>query len=501
MLARIVSNRVIQLEHVDVYHEGILNDYFSARHPRIRFINVEEQSWDGYYRRYDANKQRLALPFLQDLSDLCDVKDIPLEIIDERPPPKYVPNPDDVKDDLLHGITLEPHQIRAIRAACVNEIGLVSMSTGGGKTEVMAGIAKMYNCPTVILADKRIIIEQIKERLELRDVIDEVGLFYGGATPSGQLIVVGSIQSISSPPASLRRKDPEVYKKRAKRAKQFQLIAKNADLLMVDEADKATSQQYKNLFRYHFGGRRRFGFSGTPFDVKKPVEGLLLRENLGNIISHTERSELEKIGRIIPIKFYMFAYGEGGDAQDKIALDIAEREIIIDNPKFHKRVLQIIQAFPDDGTLVLLDTLNIEDIGKALEKLIPNSVFIYGKTAQTKRRKAVQDFQDRKIKCLIGGKIIKRGLDLKGGVENLILIGGGKLWTEFDQKIGRAVRNNARGWARVFSFMFLNNYYLYRHSREQLKALISLGYESKVIFKNGTLDGKAYVKSRFRRPK
>ncbi len=491
----------MQLEQVDVYHEGILNDYFSARHPRIRFIDIEQQSWDGYYRKYDATRQRLALPFLQDLTKLCVSKGIALEIIDERPASKHVPNPDDVKDDMLHGITLEPHQIRAIRAACKSEIGIVSMPTGGGKTEVMAGIAKIYNCPTVILADKRIIIEQIKERLELRDVIEEVGLFYGGSTPSGQLIVVGSIQSISSPSASLKRKDPEMYKKRIKRAKQFQQMAKSSDLLMVDECDKATSKQYRNLFRHHFGGRRKYGFSGTPFDKKKPVESLSLRENMGNIISNTERSELERIGRIIPIKFYMFAYGEDGDAKDKMALDIAEREIIIDSPKFHQRILQIVSAFPDDGTLILLDTLNIEDIGKALEKVIPGSVFIYGKTSKAKRKKAVQNFEDRKLKCLIGGKIIKRGLDLKGGVENLIIIGGGKLWSEFDQKVGRAVRNNKKGWARVFSFMFLNNHYLYLHSREQLKALISLGYESKVIFKKGTLDGKAYVKSRFRRPK
>jgi superfamily II DNA or RNA helicase len=353
----------------------------------------------------------------------------------------------------------------------------------------------------VIIADQRIIIEQIKERLELRDVIDEVGLFYGGTTPKGQSIVVGSIQSLATPPASLQRKDPAIYAKRKKRSKQFQAITKKADLLMVDECDKATSKQYRNLFRFHFNGRRKYGFSGTPFDKKKPVDGLILRENLGSIISTTERKELEGIGRIIPIKFYMFAYGEDGDPQDKTAFDIAEREIIIDNDKFHKRILKIVQAFPNDGTLILIDTSNIEDLGLRLEQLIPNSAFIYGKTPKTKRRAHIKSFENRELKCLIGGKIIKRGLDLSGGVENLIIIGGGKLWSEFDQKLGRAVRNNQRGWARVFSFLFLNNYYLYRHSREQLKALVSLGYTSQVIFKHYKLDGEKFVKSRFRRPK
>jgi superfamily II DNA or RNA helicase len=197
----------------------------------------------------------------------------------------------------------------------------------------------------------------------------------------------------------------------------------------------------------------------------------------------------------------MFAYGEDGDAQDRTAFDIAEREIIIDSVAFHKKVLQIVNSFPGDGTLILLDTSNIEDLGINLTEMIPGSAFIYGKTPKKRRKELIKAFEDRTLKCLIGGKIIKRGLDLAGGVENLIIIGGGKLWSEFDQKLGRAVRNNNRGWARVFSFMFLNNYYLYRHSREQLKALISLGYAAKVIFKHYTLDGEAYVKSRFRRPK
>jgi len=394
MLARIINNGDIYFEQVDTSIDLILYDHFSAKHPRARFVDVEQQSWDGYYRKYDSQKQRLALPFLQELKELCHNYEIPLQISDERDPPKYpMPNPDDIDDSMLFGITLEPHQKDAIRAACLNEIGIISAPTGAGKTEMMAGIAKMYGCPTVIIADQRIVIEQIKERLELRDVIDEVGLFYGGTTPSGQSIVVGSIQSLSSPPASLGRKNRQQYNKRKKRSKQFQEIAKRADLLMVDECDKATSKGYKNLFRFHFKGRRRYGFSGTPFDKKKPVEGLLLRENLGSIISTCDRRSLEKIGRIIPISFTMFAYGEDGDAQDKTAFDIAEREIIIDNPDFHNMIYKIVKAFPDEGTLILLDTNNIKDLGKNLESLIPDSVFIYGETPKSKRKDSIKAFE------------------------------------------------------------------------------------------------------------
>jgi len=501
MLIRIADNHKIFIEQIDTSIDVFLFDHFSARHPRIRFIDVEQQGWDGYYRKYNSKEQSLALPFLSELINICDLKNIPYQVIDDREEPTIKPNANDISVSMLNGITLEPHQVDAIKAACNNEIGIISAPTGAGKTEIMAGIAKMCQCPTVIIADQRIIIEQIKERLELRDVIDEVGLFYGGSTPNGQSIVVGSIQSLSTPPASLSKHDASAYGKRKKRSKQFQELVKRADLLMVDECDKAVSKQYLNLFRFFYKGRRRYGFSGTPFDKAKPVQNLVLRENLGSIISTTNRRDLEKIGRIIPVRFYMFAYGEKGDAQDKTAFDIAEREIIIDSVDFHKKVLKIVESFPDDGTLILLDTSNIEDLGVNLSEMIPGSAFIYGKTPKTERKDLIKAFEERRLKCLIGGKIIKRGLDLAGGVENLIIIGGGKLWSEFDQKLGRAVRNNKRGWARVFSFLFLNNFYLYKHSREQLKALISMGYPASVVFSNCTIDGAKYVASRFRRPK
>lgn len=501
MLIRIADNHDICLDQVDTSIDRLLFDHFSARHPRIRFIDVD-QCWDGYYRKYDSAHQKLALPFFNELKELCRKNNIPYNIVDDRPPPQYsLPNVELVSDDMLSGITLEKHQIDAIKTACKEEIGILSMPTGAGKTEVMAGIAKMYNSPTVIIADKRIIIEQIKARLELRDVIEEAGLFYGGATPNGQLIVIGSIQSMSTPPITLKRHTPDAYAKRLARAREFQDIVKKADLLMVDECDQATSKNHKLLFRYYFNGRRRYGFSGTPFDKKKPVESLILREHLGSIISTADRRELESIGRIIPIKFFMFSFGEDGDPQDKTAYDVAEREIIIENEKFHHKILQIVQAFPNDGTLILIDTNNVKELGCKLEELIPNSSFIYGETPTTKRRECITNFEKRTLKCLIGGKIVKRGLDLAGGVENLILIGGGKLWTELDQKVGRAVRNNTRGWSRVFCFMFLNNYYLYKHSREQLKAVTSLGYQAQVIYSGGTVDGDDLIKRQFKIPK
>lgn len=497
MLARIVDNDWIYIEQLEA--EPTLIHHFSVRHPHAYFIDVGDRQWDGYFRYYDASKRRLARPMLHELQQLCEDRSIPLEIHDERPT-TATPDPELVTKEFLSGITLDQYQIDAIKTTASEEVGIFFVQTGGGKTEIMAGITKLFNTLTVIIAEQRVVIEQIKERLQLRDIFD-VGLFYGGETPSGQKVVVGSIQSLCTPPASYKLKKPEAYAKRLKHAREFQTIVKKADLLLVDECDKASGNHYKNLFKYYFNGRRKYGFSATPFDMEKPIEAMDLRERLGSVIYKTDRRELESLGRIIPIKFCMLAAGEDGDKTDKTAFDIAEREQMIDNPSFHQRVLQIVNAFPNEATLILVDTCNIVDLGYALEKTIPGSVFIYGETAKGQRRKYLKMFEEREIRCLIGGRILKRGLDLKGGVNNLILCGGGKLWSDYEQKIGRALRRNDKGWARVFAFMFLNNHYLYKHARSQLKAIVEMGYDTKVVFKDVTVDGAELITNRWRKPK
>jgi superfamily II DNA or RNA helicase len=501
----IPDNAWVYLEGVSPQTEKAISEALSAEHPNSRYMNIidaGQQSWDGVYRKYNSKQQKFPRTFLPDVEILLSKRKIPYVIEDLRPESNFEP-PSIIDPGLLPGITLEDYQLRSIKAAMENEFGILKLPTGAGKTEVMCAIIKLFGRSAVVIADIRVVIEQIKERLDLRDVAgdDGVGLFYGGATPTGQKVIVGSIQSLSTPPASLRRKKPAAYKSRLKKARIFQEITKRTNLLLVDECDKAGSKPYRNLFRHHFKGRYKYGFSATPFDPDKPVDNLIVKENLGSVIVEVPRFEVQAAGRIIPVKFYMIAVGEDGNKKDSRAFDIAEREEIIDNTEFHKRVKTIVDAFSDEGTMILVDTTNVEDLGKSLEGTIPDSKFIYGKTTKKRRTEAIRAFESREMKCLIGGKIVKRGLDLKGGAENLIIIGGGKLWSNFDQMIGRAVRKNKRGFSRVFSFYFLNNKYLYSHSRKQLKALVEMGYESTVVFKDARISGEALIKRRFRRPK
>ncbi|MBD3407223.1 MAG: hypothetical protein GF411_13975 [Candidatus Lokiarchaeota archaeon] len=494
------DNRWLYLNNLTADVENLIDDHFSAKDPSSVYIDDSmSQHWDGVYHRYNSNKQRLSKGYLNDLLKLCDDKHIPVEIDDRRPPSKYpMFSKSDIKSNIMSGIVLEKHQLEALEACTTNEIGLFHHITGAGKTEVICAIAKLLQCPTLIIAEETIVVKQIRDRLKLRDVVDDVGMFYAGVTPEDQLVCVGSLQSIMSPPGKITSKTSEKRKKaiktRANNAKKYKELVKRCELLMVDEADKCCNKVYRKLIMQYCNARYIYGFTGTVPDPKdEPIEYLNMRELVGNVISSANRRYLESIGRIIPVKCIMMTFGPN-QKNNKAAFDIAVSRWIKNNKKFHDQVKFITDSFPKDNFLILVEDVAL---GLSLEKLIDGSKFIYGKTSKKQRDNAIKSFENGEMRILIGSKILKRGLDIDGGVDNVILCASSKNSRDLEQKIGRAVRVNERKWARIFDFMFICSHYLYQHSRKRLRMMVSLGYPTTVVTPNADFDGKDVLKRGF----
>lgn len=521
MIATIVNDQWIYMEHITDSEENALWEAFSVARPGTYIDPMQMGNWDGIYRKYNRGQHRLARPLLSMLRGVCKKANLPLTIQDKRPAWEYAPLPiDQINNDFLPKITLEQYQVDCIRKATQVETGVIDVPTGGGKGELIAGLVKAIPCPTIILADQRIVVKQLKERIELRDVAD-VGMFYAGARPNGETVVVGSIQSLSPPtkPPELpvrtaQETDKEFqarmakwdikyksFKTRKANSKELLQYARNAEMVIVDECDKATSDPWKNFFRHYFKGRRRYGFSGTPEDPDKPVEAMVMKEHLGSVIFRETRKHLTDLGRIIPCEYFMLNYAPSGSINEASAYDIAYNEHMTESVLFHETVARLCKRCKKqegDGTLVLVDR---EGMGYRLEEAITaiglKVKFIFGNTPQKQRDAALKAFEARELDVLIGSKIINRGMDLKGGCENLILACGGKMQSDFIQKIGRALRVNKRGRSKIYDFFFRCNRYLYDHSKARLKTMIKAGYPTTVVFPGGGISGAELVKSRF----
>jgi len=505
MKITIINNKWLHISHITTEINEALDLHFSVYDPDFKYIkDACVQSWDGVYHKYNKYRQRLARGFLQELILWCKINGVPYDIVDNRPPPAYpMYTKDDVKDDILPGIRLFEHQLEAIRACIDNEVGIIFQHTGSGKTEVMCAIAKLMRCPTVIVAEERVVIDQIKNRLELRDVINDVGVFYAGKAPAGQLVCVGSIASIVSPsktPMRAPNESAEKYEAKLKalatrisNAKRYQELVFNCFLLMIDECDRCSNAQYRKLILQYSNARRIYGFTGTmPDKEDEPIRYMNLKEVLGNVIVRTNRKELERIGKIIPVKYVMFVYGNLKHKNNSAAFDVAVKKWINENDDFHKKVIEIVNAFPNDNFLILVESISL---GEKLKSIIPGSHFIHGQTSQKERAETLKNFSTRKLRVLIGSKILKRGLDIPGGIDNLILLASTRKDSELEQKVGRALRVNERGWARIFDFLYVCNKYLYKHSRARLRRMIEMGYTTTVNTSLGPVDGNKFIKN------
>lgn len=519
MRAIIVDNKWVYFDNITVSEEEIMWNEFSVSRPNAYIDPNQMSQWDGVFRKYNKAKKRVAFPFLGKVKKLSEKYGFPLDIEDER---KISHEKFEIRNDHLPGITLETYQVEAIQAALNADCGVIDVPTGGGKGELVCGIVKALDCSTVILADQTIVVDQLKARLELRQVSDEVGMFYAGKRPNGETVVVGSIQSLTKiskppqPPSKADCEDEDEYnrkvksweraykgfKTRQKTAKELLQYVENADCLIVDEADRAVSDPWKTLFRSHYKGRRRYGFSGTPTDPSKPVEAMVLEEHLGPIIYSANRKDLTDLGRIIPCKYYSMCFGLDGSIKNSTTYDQAYNEFMVENATFHNDILRLSKAIikknETDGILILVER---ETLGNNLLNLFRkhdiDTEFIFGKTDHKQRKVALTRFEKRDIRVLIGGKILNRGLDLKGGTEHLILATGGKLVADFIQKVGRAVRLNSVGSSKIYDFYFRCNKYLYQHSKARLKAIVDMGYEALVAFPGGTIDGSELIRRRY----
>jgi len=223
-----------------------------------------------------------------------------------------------------------------------------------------------------------------------------------------------------------------------------------------------------------------------------------MQEHLGSRMIKVSRRYLERIGRIIPCEYISLAFGVDGEITEGSAYDIAYDSIMVENGEFHRLIASLCQKLKGEGTLILVDRTAL---GTNLETILRSvgltAHFIWGQTSKRRRDELLRSFERREFDVLIGSKIINRGLDLAGGCENLIIATGGKLESDFIQKVGRALRHNKKGHSTVYDFYFRNNRYLYDHSKARLRAMVNAGYRTTVIFPGGKIDGAQLVQNRF----
>lgn len=421
---RLISNTRAQLE--GAYDHDKASDVLAYRPPGYRFMRAfKAHVWDGYVRLLTAQGTFPAgLAWM--MRDHLE-KEQGLSVTIEMPPrPKLKVK--HTRDAPLTGITLYPWQKKAVRVALERGRGVLKVATGGGKTEVMAGIVRCLEDKrppkTLIVVPNRNLLMQTKKRLEARLGYEVGSIGYGQWNED--FVTVAIPDTLSA----------------AKFKAQRTHLMKTCEVLMLDEAHHAASQKWATIV-----GRckawYRLGLSGTPLD-RGDGSDLKLMGQTGEMLVDISSSLLVSQGKLAKPVVEMLdvkkpKLPKGLDWPDIYSLGIVR------NLQFHKLVADTARRYVKEKKHVLILVTRI-DHGEALvaelalmsKKMTP-ALFVHGKTEKEDLEAAIDLFQSGKLPVLIASPIFGEGTDLPN-IDVLIVADGGKSVIKTVQKAGRAMR-------------------------------------------------------------
>jgi superfamily II DNA or RNA helicase len=333
---------------------------------------------------------------------------------------------------------------------------IVQMTTGAGKTLVLAGMIAEFNVkPAIIISPKATLAYQLRNEVQ-KFLGTEVGIMTGSDNDVRDI-------TVATPQMALKSE-----------------VLKEAKILLVDECQFLGSHTLFSVARMAKNAYYRIAVSATPWrdgDDDILVEAAI---NVRNPKSNINASTLINKGKLTPCEInfvkqndncgWMGSYAKTYDAA------------IVNNKSRNNKILNIVKdCIKNDRGSILILINKIGHGNKILEAIKSeigvheeivvmngkeykvNSVeFISGCTDMETRNVILQGAREEKVKILIGSTIADEGLDCPA-LKVLILAGAGKSSTRAFQRVGRVLRLfNGRTKAYIYDFID-ENMTFYKH--------------------------------------
>lgn len=380
--------------------------------------------WDGKIKFFQSNGKCLVYFIEELIPKLLKMKYMP-EVIDKRKGP-YV-NVDHITDDVFSHVVrdgnpfiLRYYQVEAVNALIAAGIGMIEAATSAGKTWINAALVNAYGLKGLktitIVPSTSLVIQTIKD---FRTAGLDVGEYTGKVKDLEHLHTVSTWQAIKNHPQLMS---------------QFQVV-------VVDEVHQAKSKILNELVNVHGAHiAYRFGLTGTL--PKDEVERLTIHTAFGNVKYVLPASTLMEEGYVSTVDVQVLQLYE--NHPDGYFPDFtAERSYLnTRNERMEWIADQIIAKSEQEfgNTFVLVSSVSV---GKKLQKLIPNSIFLHG-VDDAGSRKLVYDEFDKQNNMVVIATVQIAGTGLSiDRIFHLFLIDIGKSFTRVIQAIGRSLRMGA----------------------------------------------------------
>lgn len=427
----------------------------------------KSKRWDGKKHLFSVKKQTLPLGlihnFLALLKDYNDYfnKDIKLKINDIRN--KEIMNRKFEYPYKKSQLLLYSYQKEAIEAALKNEIGIIYIGTGGGKTEIAKEIIRRVDGRSLFVVNRIELANQTAEEFQ-KDLCDNVGLLTEGQLNIYSKITIASIQTLA---VILKRKNEE--------SKKLRLFLSNINLCIWDEC-----QNLKNAGMYSLATKSLInckyliGLTGTPFRADEHT--LMMNALVGFPVYSKPTKELADEGFICRSKCYFIN-------NKRLKIDVYENyhekysELIVYNEHRNFLIKDIVEQNPDKKILVIT---RIVEHARIVGDLCKGYV-ITGSTNKDLRKDYFKEFKTSGKNVLVGSvKIFSAGINIPK-LDMIINACSNKSDVDTLQTIGRVLRKSMNKKFGVYYDFIDEGTHFESFSKERMKALEKFDHDIKVV--------------------
>jgi len=424
----------------------------------------KQKLWDGYTEFFKKETGRFLTGLLPEILAALDYLNVKYEVVEHRNIVEFKHSK--IDDQFLNQwlqkgedpLTLYDYQVDLTNQIIKHKRGVISSPTASGKTNIMISILKALppNCPTLILANRKSLVQQNYEEM-MKWGFEKVGRLYDKyKDPS--LFTCATVQSLHKMnkglPLIRALIVDEIHENMSKRPRQFYNKLKSCSVRVAVSATP-----------FKFGGKdkcQKYAVKGYfgPIMESESMKGILTTSKLQkrDILSKSLCTFYPIIKPEIPYEVYIDAVTKG----------------IAENWDFHDIVTRLAGTL-DGRTLILVDRIAH---GDALASMIPGSLWVQGKDDLDTRKYVIQKLKtaDTKTVAIATQQIFNAGINVK--THNVINAAGGRADHQIVQRIGRGLRTASdKEILKYFDFLFLINEYLESHSRKRIKILKEEGHD------------------------
>ena len=309
--------------------------------------------------------------------------------------------------------------IEAVLQAQHKKRALVVLPTGTGKTVCFSKIIHTLNVPTLVLAHRKELLTQARNKLLHYYKPSEVGIIGGGVEEWDRPILVASVQTV-------RNRLPL-------------LQAKGIRLVICDEAHHATKKNsYAKIFDA-LPGAYLVGFTATP----ERLDGASIADIFGLPVYERDIVSMVREGWLCDLRGILVRSTTSLDNLSKHLGDYNEKQLaeLLNHNDRNRLIVQAYLTYAKDLQAICfaVDVAHAHALASAFNDCGIPSVALDGKTAQEKRDWILEQFGQGHIKVLINCEILTEGFDAPH-VQCVIMARPTMSRSLFLQMIGRGTR-------------------------------------------------------------